>query len=150
MALTERSQIHVQPGPVSAYQGDLSDGARSALYNYYNSEHKRVRYDLERHHDRGTICHIMNDTAQFYEYALLDGRRITPSTRSQRDNAGSYIVKYVWRNETHAGEVVSIFHHKQSGIHEESLFAEIKWMKNLPISPLAHGDPWEDLYVVTI
>src|SRR5262245_12026077 len=95
----ERSQLHVQPGPVCSYQGDLSDGARLALYNYYNSECKQVRYDLERHRDRTMPCHVLNDTAQFYEYALLDGRRITPSTQSQRDNAGSYIISYKWKNE---------------------------------------------------
>jgi hypothetical protein len=143
--LAERSQLHVQPGPIYSYQGDLSDGARLALYNYYNSECKRVRYDLERHHNRTTPCHVLNDTAQFYEYALLDGRRITPSTQSQRENAGSYIISYVWKNESHAGEVVTIFHHKQVGVLDESLFAEVKWMKNLPVSPLADGDPWEHL-----
>jgi len=69
--------------------------------------------------------------------------------RSQRENAGSYIIKYIWRDDYHAGEVINIFHHQQTGILDESLFTEVRWMKHLSISPLAGGDPWEDLYVVS-
>jgi hypothetical protein len=107
------------------YSYQLSDVARAALYAQYNSNTTAVQYDLERQRARIPSVHRFNDTAQLYAHAILDGRRITPTSQSLRKSAGSSIVKYIWDGQLHAGEVVNIFHHPQTGIADTILFAEV-------------------------
>jgi hypothetical protein len=141
----ELSQFHVDTGPIVSPSSELSDAARASLYARYNAETTTVQYDLERRRLRIPGTHLFNDMGQFHSYALLDGRRITPLSQSQRKSAGSSIVQYAWKGQDHAGELVNIFRHAQRGIGQDTLFAEIRWMKNLQISPLSGEDVWDDL-----
>jgi hypothetical protein len=144
-SIPERSQFRIQPGTVANPTGSLSDNARAALYGRYNQVAK-IYYPLERQIPKD--AHTLNSYAQFYDYALLDGRRITPLSRSLRNSAGSSIIQSIWNDAIHAGEVLNIFHHPQKGIAESILFAEIRWMKKLDLCPMASSQnnfPWEIL-----
>ncbi|KAF7346894.1 hypothetical protein MVEN_01441600 [Mycena venus] len=69
---------------------------------------------------------------------LLDGRRITPTSRSERNTAGSSIVQARINNKRHAGEIRSIFVHRQPGVQgsSETVLAAVAWMKRSEHTPL--------------
>lgn len=92
---------------------------------------------------------ILDGCACFYEYVLVDGRRITPLSNNLRKSAGSSIIKVLWDGDMFAGEVLSFFHHDQPCVNDKTLFAEVKWLKHLPDTCAAAGDPWFALYVQT-
>ena len=145
-ALIDLSHLRVVLGPVSEAIGYINDYTCAALYACYNQLNKRVWYPLDRHKPRNAP--ILNDTATFYDYALLNGRRITPLSRSLRNSAGSCVVQFKWQGETHAGEVLNIFQHMQRDIPNTPIFAEIRWMKRLHVSPLTSSkdnNPWNSL-----
>lgn len=48
----------------------------------------------------------------------------------------------------HAGELVSLFRHGQDGVNDTTLFAEVRWMIELPEMRLVENDPWHDLFVL--
>ncbi|KII83669.1 hypothetical protein PLICRDRAFT_180270 [Plicaturopsis crispa FD-325 SS-3] len=136
----ELSLIRVQAGPVANPLTMLSTEARLGLHRYYNKPTPRVHYQLEAR--PAPNSRRLVESAQFYSWALLDGRRITPTSRTLRYSAGSSIVKVKYEGKSYSGEVRSIFHHRQPGIEESTpLFAEIEWMKNINLSPV-EGDPW--------
>ena len=141
--------LQYQPGTIAQHSSPLSDTAQAALYSYYNRDGPRVHYELERYPPPGMW--VLKGNAQFYNYAILDGRRITPTTRSRREFIGSSIIKHKWNGSLFGGEVVSIFHHVQGKGDPAILFAEIRWMKRSTHSPLCASDPidpWRDLYVL--
>jgi hypothetical protein len=122
----------------------LSSHALKALFDHYNTGHIRVHYALARNPPHGT--YMLTQKVQLYEYALLDGRRIVPASRTRRKHAGSSLVKVTWNEKTYTGIVDNIFRHIQWGIEEETLWAEIRWMKYRDETPV-DGDPWIELYV---
>lgn len=73
-----------------------------------------------------------------YDFALLDGRRITPTSRSSRNSAASAIIQARIGNEREAGEILSLFIHNQTGISNSgnTLLAAIRWMKKSDFTPL--------------
>ncbi|KAG2122289.1 hypothetical protein BD769DRAFT_1670917 [Suillus cothurnatus] len=82
----------------------------------------------------------------FYRYAILDGRQIIPISQSKRDSAGSSLVKVNWDGEVWYGKVVRIFHHPKPGLSDPAtkrLLAKFRWMKEVPLSPVA-DDLWSD------
>lgn len=144
MSFVELSQIPYQHGlqitpktPIN-----LSDAARASLVKYYNSEKPRVHLALDRHPPPQSQRLV--PFAQFYEYALLHGCRISPTSRTARGSAGSSIIKANLGDGKYAGEVSAIFRHHQLGINDETLFAEVSWMKLLDLTPV-DDDPWSDL-----
>ncbi|KII89950.1 hypothetical protein PLICRDRAFT_571418 [Plicaturopsis crispa FD-325 SS-3] len=136
----ELSLFRVQPGPVVKSISTLSQEARLGLHVYYNQTTPgRVHYALEARqtpHSRRLL-----ESAEFFDWALLDGRRITPTSRTLRNSAGSSIVKVIYDGEPFSGEVRSIFRHNQPGIADTTVFAEVEWMKLLDLSPV-EDDPW--------
>jgi hypothetical protein len=134
------SNLHVEAGPNVSTSEKLSNHVQRALHDYYNyNGDKRVHYALDREPPRGS--YELNQKAQFYEYALLGGRRIVPSTRSRRKNAGSSLVKVIWENRSYAGIVDRIFRHHQRGIDVDDLWAEMRWMVRRDESPV-EDDIW--------
>jgi hypothetical protein len=125
----------------------LSSHTLQALFNHYNTDHDCVHYALDWNPPHGT--HTLTQKAQFYEYALLDGRRIVPASRTRRKHAGSSLVKVMWGEKTYTGIVDNIFQHVQQGILEETLWEEIRWMKYRDETPV-DGDPWSELYVLLL
>ncbi|KAJ7779372.1 hypothetical protein DFH07DRAFT_730266 [Mycena maculata] len=112
-----------------------------ALHDYYNRDPERpqVRYNT-REGDPNLPALI--PFADIYDHALLDGRRITPTTRSRRNKAGSSIIQAYFGNEPLAGEVHAIFLHRQPGVpsSEETLLIEVAWMKESGFTPLDDDD----------
>ncbi|KAJ7927125.1 hypothetical protein B0H13DRAFT_1570346, partial [Mycena leptocephala] len=76
--------------------------------------------------------------ADSYDYALLDGRRITPTRRSMRNTLGSSIMQAKFGNDTCAGAIRAILLHRQPGVPEsgDTLLAMVAWMKESEFSPL--------------
>jgi hypothetical protein len=68
---------------------------------------------------------------------LLDGRRVTSTTRSKR-GAGSSLIQIYFKGEIYAGEIRHFFRHKQQGIPEsnQTLMAFVVWMVPSTDTPL--------------
>ncbi|KAK0440881.1 uncharacterized protein EV420DRAFT_1279046 [Desarmillaria tabescens] len=127
--------------PVSRNKTPLSDIAANTLVQHYNSgPSPKVHHPLNP-----AVRHSkpLNKKAQFFEYAILDGRRIVPTSRTKRKNAGSSIVKVVWNDETYTGVITHIFRHDQLSVMDEILWAEILWMAKLDMCAV-NGNPWSD------
>ncbi|GBE87456.1 hypothetical protein SCP_1101320 [Sparassis crispa] len=137
----ELCALQVQAGPVASVAPQLSDKAHLGLFVYYNQNMQRVHYPTD--HNPPSSTRLLQETAQFYDWALLDGRRITATSRTQQESAHSSIVKVLYAGKAYGGEVVCIFHHSQREIAEERLFAEFQWMKPLNLSPV-QDDPWSE------
>ncbi|KAJ7816560.1 hypothetical protein B0H13DRAFT_1663304, partial [Mycena leptocephala] len=73
-----------------------------------------------------------------YNFALLDGRRVTPTSRSSRHSAGSAIVQVRIGTGRYAGEIRSIFSHQQTlgQTAVRTLFVAIAWMQVSDFTPL--------------
>jgi len=135
------SHLHVELGPAVPGQLFISAAAEAALVRHYNSGNiGRVHHMLTRQPPRGSRLFTVTG-AKYFEYALLDGRRITPSTRTRRKTAGSSIVKVIWKGCMFAGIVENIFRHMQKDVLDDTIWAEIRWMKHLDVSPV-ENDPW--------
>ncbi|KAJ7811039.1 hypothetical protein B0H13DRAFT_1566400, partial [Mycena leptocephala] len=78
----------------------------------------------------------------YYEYALLDGRRITPTTRSTRNKAGSSIIRAWFKNGEErvacVGEVRAIFVHRQLEIphSDDTALIVVEWLVESDYTPL--------------
>ncbi|KAL4259480.1 hypothetical protein AB1N83_007669 [Pleurotus pulmonarius] len=135
--------MHVGIGPITHSSTRLSDKCRAALYNHYNTGFPQVHYPLDLHPPPGTV--MLSPKAQFYEWATIDGRRITPIDHSLRDTAGSSIVQVVQPEDgkTYGGQLNRIFHHIQPSINDDTLWAEIDWMIPSEFTPL-EDDIWHE------
>lgn len=147
---------HVQVGKLATRMKPIDDdGMRLALLKYYNerdAQPPRVRLNSW---EGGRDLPVLLPYADVYEYALLDGRRITPTTRSRRNQAGSSIIQARFQGEECAGEVRTIFLHRQPGIPsaEETVLITVNWMNESKFSPLDGGDRgfvWHQLCVSTL
>ncbi|KAJ7882906.1 hypothetical protein B0H13DRAFT_1572339, partial [Mycena leptocephala] len=81
---------------------------------------------------------ILGSYVQTYNYALLDGRRIIPTTRARARSAESGLIQIQFKGEAYVGEVRVIFQHDQMGIpgSKDALLAYIKWLKPSNLTPL--------------
>ena len=98
---------------------------------------------MEREPPEGSV--ILSERAKFYQYFTLNGRRVTPVTRTKRHSAGLSIVYASWGGSTYAGEVVAVFDHLQAGFlagNVPPLFAHMRWIKGTGDLPLSE-DYWE-------
>lgn len=135
--------MHVELGPAVPGQKIIPDFVEAALVKHYNSGGvARVHHLLTRQPPRGS--RQFSSQGRYFEYALLDGRRITPASRTRRSNAGSSIVVVIWNGGRFAGIVESIFRHDQRNILDDTIWAEIRWMKRSDLCPV-EGDPWSEL-----
>ncbi|KAG1746276.1 hypothetical protein EDD22DRAFT_746332, partial [Suillus occidentalis] len=101
-----------------------------------------VHYALEANPHPGSSQ--LNDFALYYQFALLDGCRITPLARSTRESAGSSLAKVKYMDESFYGEVINIFSHMQPEIANGTwLLAELRYMIELPLMPV-EDDPWSE------
>ncbi len=124
---------------------ELPGKLQAVLVKYYNNDGNiKIHFPLDRNPPAGSAELVRN--TQFYEYVTLDGRRITPTSRTRRSTAGSSIVQAQWKDQHRVGEVVSIFHHVQAGSEDVILFAEMRWMtKSNASATRAEDDPWDEL-----
>ncbi|KAJ7674142.1 hypothetical protein B0H17DRAFT_1082740 [Mycena rosella] len=124
-AAHERESTRVLAGSIAARAERIQDdGMRLGLVNYYNwNGHKRQ---------------MLGSFAETYNYVLLNGCRLTPTTRSKRSSAGSSMIQFQFNGEPYAGEIRVIFRHKQTGVtsSEDTLLAFVAWMKPSTETPL--------------
>jgi hypothetical protein len=136
---TEHRDERVVAGGIAKKSGLIEDDRMlHALVDYYNKD--GVRVSLANFNFGGTTSktEVLHSYADTYNYALLDGRRLTPTTRSRRQTAGSSLVQVIFDGEPFAGELHTIFRHKQVGIpdSEHTLLAFIRWMVPSGRTPL--------------
>ncbi|KAJ7498344.1 hypothetical protein B0H11DRAFT_1715087, partial [Mycena galericulata] len=85
--------------------------------------------------------------ADFYNFALLDGRRITPTDRSRRNSAGSSLIQARYKKGAFCGEIRYIFRHSQVNVpnSKDVLLAFIEWMLISSKTPLdGNNFVWND------
>ncbi|KAJ7665810.1 hypothetical protein B0H17DRAFT_1090260 [Mycena rosella] len=129
-AAHERESTRVLAGSIAARAERIQDdGMRLGLVNYYNWRGHKVH--LTRARPAEGNSQMLGSFAETYDYVLLDGRRLTPTTRSKRSSAGSSIIQFQFNGEPYAGEIRVIFRHKQTGVpsSEDTLLAFVAWMK---------------------
>ncbi|KAJ7255557.1 hypothetical protein C8J57DRAFT_1721647 [Mycena rebaudengoi] len=91
-AFHERTMTQVSAGTVSVRAELIEDDAlRMALISYY--KWKGFNVYLTRNRPQGEGTQMLGSYTETYDYALLDGRRITSTTRSKRLSAGSSIIQ---------------------------------------------------------
>jgi hypothetical protein len=91
---------------------------------------------------------MLTPHAYFLNFALLDGRRITPTTRSRRNSAGSSLIQIRYKELPFAGEIRRIIRHRQPGVDGSAniLLVSIVWMKMSKETPLDEDTLiWKDL-----
>ncbi|KAJ6459896.1 hypothetical protein C8R45DRAFT_802459, partial [Mycena sanguinolenta] len=85
--------------------------------------------------------------ADFYKYALLEGRRLTPTTESRRNTAGSSLIQVRYHDLPFAGEIRYIFQHAQTGVvdfESPEILVRVEWMKTTNLTPLDNVTLWSD------
>jgi hypothetical protein len=134
----------------------IEDTIRRGLFEYYNKDRPQVHYN-PREIDRNHPTSLLVPYADIYEYALLDGRRITPTTRSTRNKAGSSIVQAWFKNGAErvacVGEVRAIFVHRQPEIphSDETALIVVEWLVESDYTPLnANSFIWDTKLCVNI
>ncbi|KAJ7105223.1 hypothetical protein C8R44DRAFT_745939 [Mycena epipterygia] len=129
--LHDHHKERVVAGGIAKKAGLIEDDLMlHALVDYYNKDGVRVclaNSDFSGTTPKTEILHSYTDT---YKYVLLDGRRLTPTTHSRRQTAGSSLVQVIFDGKPFAGELHTIFRHKQVRIpdSEHTLLALICWM----------------------
>jgi hypothetical protein len=119
---------------------------RLGLLAYYNRNGSK--FHLARARPQGRDTEMLGSFAETCNYALLDGRRLTPTTRSKRGSAGSSLVQVKFNDELYVGEIPVIFRHKQSSVpsSKQPLLAFVAWMKPSKFIPLNDNSfIWNDL-----
>ncbi|KAJ7193720.1 hypothetical protein GGX14DRAFT_301290, partial [Mycena pura] len=89
---------------------------------------------------------MLSPFVTFYNYALLDGKRITPTSRSRRNTAGSSLIQYRYADAAHVGEVRHVIRHQQPGVtvEDDRILAHVEWMKRSNLTPLDSSKfPWD-------
>lgn len=132
--------VRFSAGTVANPSGTLYGPTKAALHVMYNvRSQQNVRFALERTFQ--PVATIFVEKARLYNFALLRGRRITPTSRSLRHSAGSSIFSALWDGKAYAGEVISSLNHYQPGIGDSALPEEFRWMQYSPLTPVL-DDPW--------
>ncbi|KAJ7148861.1 hypothetical protein C8R46DRAFT_964921 [Mycena filopes] len=117
---------------------------RLGLVNYYNANGPKVYL---QHSQSTPGTEMLGSYAETYDYALLDGHRLTSTRRSKRNSAASSLIQVQFKGEAYVGEVREIFRHKQTGVpsSETSLLVLVAWMKPSKLTPLDNGSfVWND------
>ncbi|KAJ6565735.1 hypothetical protein B0H10DRAFT_2358600 [Mycena sp. CBHHK59/15] len=132
-ARDEQTFTRVRAGIKADVAEKASEYIRLGLFRYYNKYEAKVHYNTP-----GVGTHQLATFITTYNFALLDGRRITPTSRSSRNSAGSSIIQARIRDKGYAGEIRSIFTHHQDGVENSSgtILAAIEWMKRSDFTPL--------------
>jgi hypothetical protein len=150
----ERSLSRILPGSI-ARRAELitDDKMRLGLVNYYTSLGEQIHLSGNTDNSEPLGSH-----AQFFHYALLDGRRIRSikHPESKHGSIGCSLIQIQYRGEIFSGEVQTIFRHKQEGLFDpqlrDRLLVHIQWMKPAlegnPLDPRADGENpfiWQNL-----
>ncbi|KAJ7922643.1 hypothetical protein B0H13DRAFT_1603476 [Mycena leptocephala] len=96
---------------------------------------------------------MLGEFLAIYNDALLDGRRVTSTTRSKRGSAGSSLIQIPFNGEPFVGEIRVIFRHTQPGVHNSAstLLVFIAWLKPSDKTPLNDNSfIWHDFPEVSV
>jgi hypothetical protein len=148
---SENSSSRVVLGSIANNAERIEDDAmRLAIVNYYNQEGPKVHLtrDSDRARQQGLNTEMLGSFIETYNYALLDGRRVTPTAHSRR-GAGSSLIQIHWGDdEVYVGEIREIFLHTQPGIpgSEQTPLVFVAWMVASKDTPLDGDDfMWYEL-----
>ncbi|KAF8181189.1 hypothetical protein K438DRAFT_1768026 [Mycena galopus ATCC 62051] len=137
----------VVPGTIAkeSVHLDEEDILRVGLLRHHNREGPKVYFAHSTNPVAGTI--MLSPVVDFYNFALLDGKRLTPTTRSRRNTAGSSLIQVRYKSEAFVGEVRQILRHIQPGITtlNNVMLVHVSWMKRSNLTPLDGGRfPWDN------
>jgi hypothetical protein len=138
-------RVRLQEGPPASGPGgtrDVDGFALEALKDHYNRDAPLVHHVLDP--NPPPRSQRLRRLGTFYDYIILDGRRITPTQRTLRKNAGSSLIKAVIQGQEFCGVVQSFFRHHQPDIADDTLWAEVIWMEEENLSAV-EDDPWSEL-----
>ncbi|KAF7367179.1 hypothetical protein MSAN_00977800 [Mycena sanguinolenta] len=110
----EQALTRIKVGSIANTAEKLSDFIRWGLKYYYNKDRTQVHLRLDENPPPNTL--VLTEHAESYDFVLLDGRRIIPTSRSKSNSASSSLIQARIGNRRHAGEIRSIFVHRQSGL----------------------------------
>ncbi|KAF8215095.1 hypothetical protein K438DRAFT_1749186 [Mycena galopus ATCC 62051] len=136
----------VCPGTVANKSEEAGSIIRLGLFRYYNKERSQVHYSGNT--TAPPSSYPLGSFITTYNFALLDGRRIVPTTRSKSQKpAESAIVQVRIAGHRYGGEIRNIFTHNQPGVlnSAQMVLVEMAWMKRSDHTPLS--DPrflWDD------
>ncbi|KAJ7112016.1 hypothetical protein C8R43DRAFT_1040902 [Mycena crocata] len=146
-AVHERSEARVYPGSIVSKAELIEDDVmRLGLLHYYNRKGPKVHLP-RTNPPPGARTNMMAAYAEIYDFALLDGRRITSTTRSKGGTAKSALIQVTLNENTYVGEIQVIFRHEQPGIPDSKdiLLIYVKWLKRSTLTPLNDNKfVWED------
>ena len=141
--VAELSHLHAELRPAVPGQKAIANFVEAVLVKHYNSGRVLcVHHLLTRQPPQGSWQ--FSSQRRYFEYALLDGHWITSASHTQWSNAGSSIIVVIWNGGRFAGIIESIFHHDQWNILNDTIWAEICWMKHSDLCPIK-GNPWSEL-----
>ncbi|KAJ7103862.1 hypothetical protein C8R44DRAFT_746599 [Mycena epipterygia] len=139
---SERTSSRVLAGSIAEKSARIEDDSmRLGIMKYYNHDGSKVH--LPGSVQRGQNTEMLGSFAEILDYALLDGRRVTSTTRSMRGHGvGSSLIQIQFNGEIYAGEIRHIFRHKQPGIPEsqQTLLVFVVWMIPSEDTPLDDDD----------
>ncbi|KAJ7863991.1 hypothetical protein B0H14DRAFT_2574646 [Mycena olivaceomarginata] len=135
----------VFPGSVAqdSLHLDEEDILRLGLFKYYNRKEPTVHFAL----DKVVGTTMLSPVVELHNFALLDGKRLTPTERSRRNTAGSSLIQFRYEGEAFAGEVRQILRHIQPEVptSKNVILVHISWMKRSNLTPLDGGRfPWDN------
>ncbi|KAJ6587813.1 hypothetical protein B0H10DRAFT_1961280 [Mycena sp. CBHHK59/15] len=121
-AAQEETSMRAKASTIPKKADRLSDLLRFGLKQYYNKDEPQVCFPREEIPD----AYVLNAYAETYNFALLEGRRIMPTT-SQRNSGGSSIIQA-----------------RQEGVEDptSTLLAAVAWMKDSKYTPLDNINLW--------
>ncbi|KAJ7573250.1 hypothetical protein C8J56DRAFT_805056, partial [Mycena floridula] len=120
----------------------INDRERLALKDYYTAQYPRLKFHLELERNPAADSNIIHRFAPRLNFALFDGRRISPTLRTLRSTAGSSIIKARINGKREGGEVRELFVHQQPGVNKPIVFARVEWMIYADLCPVEGVDPW--------
>ncbi|KAJ7812539.1 hypothetical protein B0H14DRAFT_2605653 [Mycena olivaceomarginata] len=134
----------VVPGSVAkSMQVEEEDIVCLGLFKYYNRKEPQVYFS--RRPIVGAA--MLSLVVEFHDFAILDGKRLTPTARSRRNTAGSSLIQFRYQGEAFAGEVRQLLRHVQPGVPTSAnvILAYVSWMKRSNLTPLDGGRfPWDN------
>jgi hypothetical protein len=156
----ERTLMRVLPGSIAEQSHRIDDDfILMGLLHYYDRDETRVH--LPRTRPQMSNTEVLGSFLEIYNYALLDGHRVTPTTRSKRGSAGSSLIQIYWLNPNtpaagrepqeplpYVGDIRQMFKHTQSDVptSDSTLLVFVAWLKPSTETPLENNKfIWHEL-----
>lgn len=128
----------------------MDDKMQERLLEYYDMCYPEsriiARTTPSRYLPRDREYHFLENSATFFKFIILRGRRITPSFSTT--SAKNSIIQCCFPNGKFVGQVIGILQHQQRGIHGRSKFFHVRWFRRLDTNAIGLDTSiWNDLYL---